>query len=161
VLNDAPNWVAATAAGNYGASLWVRSDTPGATLKLKLQEFRKDTGALVGAASSVITLTTAWQQISVRYAPLAPGASTLDYKAYVANAAPGICFDADDAAIAFDPAPAASLNVAPTAGVAPLVVRADASASTAPGRIFALERAPRLHSDGRRDLHGVGALQRR
>jgi len=64
----------------------VRSDTPGATLKLKLQEFRKDTGALVGAASSVITLTTAWQQISVRYAPLAPGASTLDYKAYVANA---------------------------------------------------------------------------
>src|SRR5204863_2832757 len=64
VLNDAPNSVATTALGKYMASSWVRSDTPGATLKLRLREYRKDTGALVGAASSTITLTTSWQQLS-------------------------------------------------------------------------------------------------
>src|SRR5438034_4186772 len=46
-LNDSPNWVATTATGTYTASLWARSDTAGATLRLKLQEFRKDGGAFV------------------------------------------------------------------------------------------------------------------
>jgi hypothetical protein len=104
LLNDSPNWVATTSTGTYTASLWVRADTPGATLKLKLREYRKDSRAFVGEAKSAIALTTAWQQVSVAYTPLAPGASTLDYTAYVANAAPGTCFYADDAAIAFDPA---------------------------------------------------------
>src|SRR5439155_8481068 len=112
VLNDAPNWVATTATGRYVASLWVRSDAPGATLKLKLREYRKDTGASLGAASSAITLTTAWQQLAVSYLASVPGASTLDYTASVANAAAGSsCFDADDAAIDLKPAPAASLTV--------------------------------------------------
>ena len=35
VLNDHPDWVAQTAPGLYTASLWVRSDTPGATLGLR------------------------------------------------------------------------------------------------------------------------------
>jgi hypothetical protein len=39
VLNDAPNWLATTAARSYAASLWVRADGAGAgaTLKLKLR----------------------------------------------------------------------------------------------------------------------------
>ena len=87
--------------GRYSASLWVRSTTSGTTLKLKLREYRKDTGALAGQAASTVTLTSDWQQVTVDYTPLAPGASTLDYSASVDKAAAGsVCFDADDAAIA-------------------------------------------------------------
>jgi Tol biopolymer transport system component len=133
VLNDAPNWVAVTGAGRYTASLWVRADVPGATLRLKLREYRTDTGALVGSASSPITLTTAWQQVEVAYSPLAPGASTLDYTASVNNAAPATaCFDADDAAIYFEPTPVASLSLTRATGMAPLSVTADASRSAQP-----------------------------
>ena len=99
ILNDSPNWVATTATGTYTASLWVRTDTPG-SVKLKLQEFRKDSGVFVGAASTTIATTTAWQQVSVRYTPVLPGISTLDYNVYT-GAAPGTCFYADDAAIAY------------------------------------------------------------
>jgi Tol biopolymer transport system component len=133
VLNDAPNWVAATGAGRYTASLWVRSDAAGATLKLRLREYRKDTGALLGSASSAITLTTGWQQVKVAYTPLAQGASTLDYTASVSRAAAGTaCFDAGDAALYFEPTPAASLGVTPATGTAPLWVTADASGSAQP-----------------------------
>src|SRR3954453_15740789 len=76
-LNDPPNWVATTAAGGrYTAPLWVRSATPGATLKLRLQEWRNDNSGLAGSASSAATLTTSWQQVSARYKPNAPGVST-------------------------------------------------------------------------------------
>src|SRR5204863_8208907 len=116
--------------GRYTASLWVRTaaENVGVALTLKLREYRKDTGAFVGAASQVVALTTAWQQVSVDYAPQAPGASTLDYSAYTKNrAAAGVaCLYADDAAIAFEPAPTASLSVTPANGAAPLGVRADA-----------------------------------
>src|SRR5439155_20976706 len=78
ILNDAPNWLTTSASGGrYSASLWVRSETPGATLKLKLREYRKADGALAGNVSSTIALATAWQQVSVRYTPTAPGASTI------------------------------------------------------------------------------------
>jgi hypothetical protein len=101
-LNDRPNWVPTTAAGGaYGTFLWVRSDSPGRQLTLRLREYRKDTGAFVGANTGTVTLTTSWQMITVAYIPLAPGASTLDYTASVDDAAAGsVCFDADDAAIA-------------------------------------------------------------
>jgi hypothetical protein len=133
ILNDAPNWVRTTAAGRYMASLWVRADAPGGTLKLKLREYRKDTGALVGSATTTAALTTSWQQVKVAYAPLAPGDSTLDYTASVGNVAVGnSCFDADDATIALDPVPAASLTLTQTGGAAPLTVHADASGSATP-----------------------------
>jgi PKD repeat protein len=130
LLNDSPNWVATSVAGIYTASLWVRADTAGASLKLRLREFRKDTGAAVGAASVQVALTTAWQKVSLQYAPLAAGASTLDYSAYVSSAPPGVCFYADDAAVALDAAPAAALTAIPASGAAPLAVTADASASS-------------------------------
>ena len=125
VLSDSPHWVTRTAAGLYTASLWVRSDTPGTTLSLELSE---QAGGVAG--KSQITLTSAWQQVSVSYAPYAPGATTLEFRA-VTNSPPGTCFYADDAAIVFHPGPTASLTVTPMTGVAPLLVRADASASTA------------------------------
>jgi acid phosphatase type 7 len=93
-LNDAPNWAKTTAAGTYGAGLWVRAETPGATLKLKLREWSGST--LVGSSVAQVTLTTSWQQVSVTYNTVSPG-STLDFSAYVSSAAPGTCFYADDA----------------------------------------------------------------
>jgi hypothetical protein len=125
ILNDAPNWAKTAAAGRYTASLWVRAAAPGGSLKLKLREYRKDNAALVGSATTTTTLTTSWQQVKVAYTPLAAGASTLDYTASVGNVAAGsACFDADDATIALDPVPAASLTVTPTGGAAPLTVHA-------------------------------------
>jgi parallel beta-helix repeat protein len=95
LLNDSPNWVLTTQPGAYTASLWVRADTPGATLNLRLREFAGAT--LVGSALKQVTLTTSWQQVSVTYT--SAGSTTLDYNAYVVKAAPGQCFYADDAAI--------------------------------------------------------------
>jgi hypothetical protein len=102
-LNDAPNAVASTESGGYTARLWVRADSAGQTLKLRLREYSGSTP--VGSATSQVVLTTAWQPVTVGYAPKAPGASTLDLNAYVIGAAPGTCFDADDASIALDPPP--------------------------------------------------------
>jgi parallel beta-helix repeat protein len=96
-LNDSPNWVRTTGAGSYSASLWVRADTTGATLKLRVREYAGATA--LGSATEQVTLTTAWQRVAVTYAPSAPGASTLDLNAYVIGAAPGTCFYADDVVI--------------------------------------------------------------
>ena len=66
LLNDSPNWVTTTAAKVYTGTLWVRSDTPkggqGGILKLRFREYQGQT--LVGTATSQITLTTSWQQVS-------------------------------------------------------------------------------------------------
>jgi PKD repeat protein len=96
-LNDAPDWVRSTSARTYEASVWVRADTAGATLRLRLMEWSG--GVLAGSARTAVTLTTEWQRVTVSYTPAAPGASTLDFSAYVLDAPPGTCFDADDAVI--------------------------------------------------------------
>jgi parallel beta-helix repeat protein len=96
VLNDSPNWAKTTSASTYVGNLWARADTAGAILKLRFREYTGST--LNGTVTSQITLTTSWQQVSVSYAPLAPG-STLDFNAYVSKAAPGTCFVADDVSL--------------------------------------------------------------
>ena len=96
-LNDAPNWVATTSSGTYSSSLWVRADTAGATLRLRIREYAGST--FEGQAVASVTLSTNWQQVSVSYAALVPGGSNLDYTAYTLNAPPGTCFYADDASI--------------------------------------------------------------
>jgi PKD repeat protein len=96
-LNDSPNWANSTTAGTYTGSLWVRSDTPGASLKLRFREYVGST--LAGSATSSVTLTSSWQQVTLTYSPVSPGSSTLDFNAYVAKGAPGTSFDADDASI--------------------------------------------------------------
>ena len=97
VLNDSPNWVTTSSAGGYTATIWVRAETAGASFKLRLREYVG--GTLVGSAATQVTLTTAWQQVTVAYTPASPGSSTLDFNAYAVAAAPGTCFFADDAAI--------------------------------------------------------------
>lgn len=98
LLNDSPNWVDTTVSGTYTASLWVRGDSAGASLRLRLREYNG--GTLVGTAQiSSVTLTTDWQQVSVSLTPQSPGLTTLDLNAYVPSAPPGVCFYADDASI--------------------------------------------------------------
>jgi parallel beta-helix repeat protein len=97
-LNDSPNWVETTLPGNYVGGIWVRADTSGAIITLRFREYNGST--LVGTTSAQVALTTSWQQVSVTHTVAAPGASTLDFNVYVAKAAPGAAFYADDAFIA-------------------------------------------------------------
>jgi hypothetical protein len=97
VLNDSPNWANSTSPGTYTGSMWVRSDTPGATLRLRFREYAGST--LAGTATGTVTLTSSWQQVTVTYSPVSPGSSTLDFNAYVVKGAAGTSFDADDASI--------------------------------------------------------------
>jgi parallel beta-helix repeat protein len=95
-LNDAPDWAKPTVAGNYAASIWVRADTPGATLKVRLTEWSGT--ANVGSAVATVTLSTSWQSVRLNYTTVAPG-SSLDFNTYVLGAPPGTCFYADDVSI--------------------------------------------------------------
>ena len=97
-LNDSPNWVKTTLPGDYVGGIWVRADTPGAIITLRFREYNGST--LVRTTSAHVALTTSWQQVSVTHTVAAPGASTLDFNVYVAKAAPGTVFYADDAFIA-------------------------------------------------------------
>ena len=92
-LNDSPNWVKTTVAGTYTGSLWVKAPTAGAILKVRFREYDGTTNA--GSVTAQFTLTTSWQQVSVRYTPSVPG-STLDFSAYISSAPPGTCFTVDD-----------------------------------------------------------------
>jgi PKD domain-containing protein/carbohydrate binding protein with CBM4/9 domain len=88
----------------------------------------------VGSAASSFTLTTAWQPVSVSYTPVAPGASTLDFQAFISSAPPGTCFYADDVGITVgsgaEVGPAASLRVTPLWVAVGMAVTADASHSS-------------------------------
>jgi hypothetical protein len=94
-LDDHPNWVGTTSAGTYTGSLWVRAGVAGATLKIRFREFQS--GTLKGSKSASVVLSTAWQRVMMSYVPVAPGSTSLDFNAYVDNAAVGVCFYADDA----------------------------------------------------------------
>ena len=131
VLNDAPDTVKPTAAGTYTASLWVRGDTPGATLKLRLREWNGTT--LAGSGVGQVVLTTSWQRVVVTYDAAAPGSGSLDFTAYVTNASPGTCFYADDAFLSFwprDVPPTAKLSATPSLATPSMSVTADAASST-------------------------------
>jgi PKD repeat protein len=99
VLNDVPNWVTTTQAGTYTGSIWVRADSAGKKIKITFREI--DAGSLVGSRVVAYTLTTSWQQLTVTYAPVRAGTSTLDLQMFVPKdfAPPGVCFYADDASI--------------------------------------------------------------
>jgi hypothetical protein len=100
-LNDSPDWVKPTTVGTYTGTLWARADTAGKPLKLRFREYSISNGALLGSATSQITLSTSWQQVSVSYTVTSPGSSSLDLNAYLASAdgLPGTCFYADDASV--------------------------------------------------------------
>jgi hypothetical protein len=96
-LDDTPNWVTTTAASMYTASMWVRADTSGASLKLRWREFVGTTQ--VAAKNTTISLTTSWQLITVAYRPASAGTSNLDLNAFIAKAPSGTGFYADDVSI--------------------------------------------------------------
>ncbi len=95
-LDDFPGWVSSTEAGTYTSSIWLRSDTPGTTVRLRLREYAH--GIRQGTSTEALTLTSSWQQLTTTYTTVTPG-STLDVEAYVSNAAAGPCFQADDASL--------------------------------------------------------------
>ena len=95
-IDDKPNWVTSTEAGTYTASIWARSDSPGATLKLRVREYLN--GSRQGSVTETLALTSDWRQVTVQYIPVAPG-STLNFEAYSTNAPVGPCFQVDDASI--------------------------------------------------------------
>ena len=99
VLNDVPNWVTTTQAGTYTGSIWVRADSAGKRIKITFREI--NAGSLVGSRVVTYTLTTSWQQLTLTYAPVRAGTSTLDLQVFVPKdfAPPGVCFYADDASI--------------------------------------------------------------
>jgi len=95
ILNDTPNWVQTSEAGTYTGSLWVRSDTAGAKIYLRLREYQGSTKVaekLVG-----VVLSTGWQQVTASLVPVAPGNSTIDFSAAVYSAPAGLSYYADDA----------------------------------------------------------------
>ena len=96
ILQDSPNWVPSTSGGMYTGVIWARADTAGATLKVRFREYSGAT--LVGTVLVEQTLTTAWKKVTITYMVAAPG-STLDFQAYVTNAASGTAFYADDVSI--------------------------------------------------------------
>ena len=98
-INDSPDWAKPSATGTYTGTVWVRANAGGAQLKLRFREYSSSTNSLLGTETAIAVLTTSWQQVSVVYTPVSPGASTLDFNAYVSSASPGNCFYADDAAI--------------------------------------------------------------
>jgi hypothetical protein len=93
-LDDKPNSVAVTQAGAYTAKIWVRSDTPGLSFKLRIREFNG--GTSVGSVSTTVTLTSSWQQVTAVYTPINPGSSSLDIQAYTSSSPVGVCFQGDD-----------------------------------------------------------------
>jgi parallel beta-helix repeat protein len=95
-LNDSPNWVPSTSGGTYTGTVWVRSDTPGQTLKLRFREYNGS--SLVSAPTTLVTLTSSWQQVVLTYTPSVAG-STLDLNAFISKAPAGTCFYADDISI--------------------------------------------------------------
>jgi outer membrane biosynthesis protein TonB len=119
-LNDSPNWVATTSAGTYTGSIWAKADTAGAVLKLRFREYSNGNGSNLGSNTASLTLSTAWQQLTLSYVPTAPGSSNLDFNAYESNAPVGTCFYADDASITLSaattptPTPTAIATSTPT-----------------------------------------------
>jgi hypothetical protein len=98
VLSDVPDWIASTSVGTYTASVWVRGEVAGATLRIKISEMNGS--SLVKSRAKAVTLTTSWTQVSVAHTIVSPG-SSLNLEVFVprAYAPPGTCFVADDAAI--------------------------------------------------------------
>jgi PKD repeat protein len=99
LLNDSPNVVGTSTAGQYTGSLWVRADTAGATLNLRFREYSSG-GTLINTKTQTAPLTTTWQKVTVTAPVTAPG-SNFDFNAYLsaAQAPPGTCFYADDAIV--------------------------------------------------------------
>jgi hypothetical protein len=118
VLNDAPNTVATTIAGQtYQATAWLRASQANTSLVLRLLEFDSN-DVLAGSAQSAYEATdTAWHKITVDLVAARTGAS-IDVNALAWGLAPGRSFLVDDVSVV----PLATTTPAPStvpAGVLP------------------------------------------
>jgi hypothetical protein len=93
-LNDSPNWVTTSTTGTYTARAWVRSDTGTGKAYIRLREYQA--GTQVTSTSSVVTLSSTWQQVTVSLTPQAAGSSTIDLNVYVSGAPAGTNLYVDD-----------------------------------------------------------------
>ena len=96
-LNDNPNTVLTSAAGTYTGSIWVRADTAGAKLYLRVREYNGSTK--VSERVVGVVLSTSWQQVSASLVPTSPGSTTIEFATAVYSAAAGSSYYADDASL--------------------------------------------------------------
>lgn len=92
-LNDSPNWVGRTVTGTYRATAWVRAETAGISIKLRLREYSGTT--LVGTSTATVTSTGDWQQLTVDYTVASPG-SNIDLNVYATGQPVGTTLFVDD-----------------------------------------------------------------
>ncbi|HET8560606.1 MAG TPA: carbohydrate binding domain-containing protein [Marmoricola sp.] len=97
-LNDSPDTVSTTVAGTYTASAWVLGDaaSSGTKVYLRIREYAGST--LAGTASTVLTLSTGWQQVTVAYPVASPG-SHLDVNLLRSTPAGATSFVVDDISV--------------------------------------------------------------
>jgi Disaggregatase related len=89
-----PRPVQSTAAGTtYSASAWVRADTPGRTLCLRVREWSAT--SQVGSASTCLTGTVGWKQFPTLGYTAAGSANQLDLYVFQRSAVAGDSFEAD------------------------------------------------------------------
>jgi chitodextrinase len=70
-----PRPVSSAVAGSLtSATAWVRSDTPGKRLCMKIQEYNSS-GSVVGTGASCVTSATSWTQLAAQYTVQASGDS--------------------------------------------------------------------------------------
>jgi parallel beta-helix repeat protein len=112
-VDDSPNWIAATpAAGTrYRFSAWVMSPTSRGIARLQVRELLN--GGSVGGTvrSTGVTLSPAWQLLSVDFVTQATG-STLDFQVTDNPQLTGEVFQTDDIVIQIVSLPAASVALA-------------------------------------------------
>ncbi len=131
VMDDSPNWVAASTGPTCTTSAWVAGPI-GATIQLALTEYVG--GVAAATTQTPITLAdTDWHLIETTLA-VTPG-NAVDLRIFSAGLAAGSELWVDDVTqncgkVIVLQAPIAALTVAPASGVTPVAVTADASAST-------------------------------
>jgi PKD repeat protein len=99
-LNDEPDTVPVSSPGTYTGSVWVRSDTAGGKVYLRIREFEGKTK--VGEQLIGVVLSTNWQQLTGSLVPLHPGVSSIDFSTAFYSAPAGSTFYADDASLTYN-----------------------------------------------------------
>ena len=94
VMTD-PHPIGATTAGErYAATAWVRSQTPGRKVCLRLREFNSSRAVIGGSSATCVTTTGSWQQIPDT-THTALGGASMDLYAYSDGPLAGDSFELD------------------------------------------------------------------
>lgn len=124
VLNDAPNSVPSTVAGQtYRATAWLRASQANTSLVLRLLEFNTSNALVTSRQSSYWATDTLWHKITLDLVASRAG-SSIDVNALAWDLGPGKSFLIDDVSVApvtttTTPAPGTATPPATTSGVLP------------------------------------------